>query len=79
LTISEAATALGISPAAVRDLVRSGVLPHHRPTLSGRRVVLAEADVRAHWERTRHQGMRRVEGLTRLSLDPNTKPFGRHP
>jgi excisionase family DNA binding protein len=55
LTIAQAADRLGISPAAVRALVRAGKLRHYRPTLGGRRVVIAEADVMAHLEASQRQ------------------------
>jgi excisionase family DNA binding protein len=51
LSVREAALALGISPTSVRLLMRRGELPYHRPTRG--RVVIAEADVAAHLERTR--------------------------
>jgi excisionase family DNA binding protein len=51
LSVKTAAAALGISPTSVRLLMRRGELPYHRPTRG--RVVLSEADVEAHLERTR--------------------------
>jgi len=56
MTIAEAARRLGISPAAVRTLVRDGILAHYRPTAGGRKIVLDEADVEAHRERSRREG-----------------------
>jgi excisionase family DNA binding protein len=51
MTIKEAAAAMRISTAAVRALVKAGKVPHVRPTLGGRRVLLRSADVAAHVER----------------------------
>jgi excisionase family DNA binding protein len=75
MSVREAAVALGISPTSVRLLMRRGELPYHRPTRG--RVVIAEADVAAHLERTRHQGISPAVPLRRVSLDPGTRPFGR--
>jgi excisionase family DNA binding protein len=75
MSVREAARAMGISPTSVRLLMRRGELPYHRPTRG--RVVLSEADVAAHLERTRHQGISPAVPLRRVSLDPGTKAFGR--
>lgn len=77
LSIAQAADRLGISPAAVRALVRAGRLRHYRPTLGGRRVVIAEADVAAHLEASQRQGIAVDIPLSRVSLDPSVRPFGR--
>jgi excisionase family DNA binding protein len=76
VTIREAATRLGISAAAVRALVRSGVLPHYRPSLGGRRIVLDAADVERHRVASRREGSLAGIGLSRVSLDCPA-PFGR--
>lgn len=77
MTVAEAATRLGISPSAVRTLVAAGKLPHHRPTLGGRRIVLAEADVERYWAETRHHGSMPSRPLRYVSLDCKY-PFARN-
>ena len=77
MTVQEAATRLGISTAAVRALIRAGELPHYRPTLNGRRVVLDAADVEAHWQKCRQEGATRSEYVGHfVTLDCPT-PFAR--
>lgn len=54
LSIPQAAAQLGVSPASVRRLIARGTLAAFRPT--PRRVVVAEAAVAAHLERSRCEG-----------------------
>jgi excisionase family DNA binding protein len=61
LTAKEAAAAMRISTAAVRALVKAGKIPHVRPTLGGRRVLLRPADVERHLERSTIMGNANAE------------------
>jgi excisionase family DNA binding protein len=78
MTIPEAAARVGISPDAVRQLVRAGALAHYRPTLGGRKIVLDAADVEAYWAGCRRSGSMPVRDLRWVRPEWDAKPFGRH-
>jgi excisionase family DNA binding protein len=78
MNIIEAAHRLGISTGAVRALIRAGAIPHHRPTLGGRRIVLDAADVEAHYARCRREGAMPSGELRWVRPEWDVRPFGRH-
>jgi excisionase family DNA binding protein len=56
MTVREASKLLGVSASEVYHLVDRGRIPHYRPSVSGRRIVLDEADVTAYRESCRRLG-----------------------
>jgi excisionase family DNA binding protein len=78
MTVKQAADVLGISAGAVYLLVDAGRLPHMRPSLGGRRIVLDEADVVAYRESCRKLGAPSSWNDDDVSRFSRPQPLSKH-